>query len=111
MFFHFKGGSWFWQYRLATFAPKGLDERDADVELDMFAYGMALILPVHLIVPRDDAGICFCLLWLVQDSVTAKERVRQCGHLGELQGCQGSLKGFSKNSTWVGLHHGKELVK
>ena len=31
----------FWQYRLGTFLPKGLNERAADVELDMFACGMA----------------------------------------------------------------------
>ena len=27
----------FWQYKLQTFVPKGLNERAADVELDMFA--------------------------------------------------------------------------
>ena len=27
----------FWQYKLGTFAPKGLNERAADIELDMFA--------------------------------------------------------------------------
>ena len=31
----------FWQYRLGTFLPRGLNERAADVELDMFACGMA----------------------------------------------------------------------
>ena len=31
----------FWQYRLETFAPKGLNERAADVELDVFACGTA----------------------------------------------------------------------
>ena len=31
----------FWQYRLGPFLPKGLNERAADVELDMFACGMA----------------------------------------------------------------------
>ena len=31
----------FWQYRLETFAPKGLNERAADVELDLFACGTA----------------------------------------------------------------------
>ena len=30
----------FWQYRLGTFLPKGLNERAADVELDMFACGV-----------------------------------------------------------------------
>ena len=29
----------FWQYRLQTFSPKGLNERAADVELDVFACG------------------------------------------------------------------------
>ena len=29
----------FWQYRLQTFSPKGLNERAADVELDIFACG------------------------------------------------------------------------
>ena len=27
----------FWQYKLGTFAPKGLNERAADIELDRFA--------------------------------------------------------------------------
>ena len=31
----------YWQYRLETFSPKGLNERAADVELDMFACGTA----------------------------------------------------------------------
>ena len=31
----------FWQYRLGTFLPRGLNERAADVELDMFACGIA----------------------------------------------------------------------
>ena len=31
----------FWQYKLGTFAPKGLNERAADIELDMFACGTA----------------------------------------------------------------------
>ena len=31
----------FWQYKLGTFAPAGLNERAADVELDMFACGVA----------------------------------------------------------------------
>ena len=31
----------FWQYRLETFAPKGLNERAADLELDVFACGTA----------------------------------------------------------------------
>ena len=31
----------FWQYRLGTFLSRGLNERAADVELDMFACGMA----------------------------------------------------------------------
>ena len=31
----------FWQYKLGTFLPRGLNERAADVELDMFACGMA----------------------------------------------------------------------
>ena len=31
----------FWQYRLETFPPKGLNERAADVELDLFACGTA----------------------------------------------------------------------
>ena len=29
----------FWQYRLQTFSPKGLNERAADVELDVYACG------------------------------------------------------------------------
>ena len=33
--------SLFWQYRLGTFLPRGLNERAADVELDMLACGMA----------------------------------------------------------------------
>ena len=39
----------FWQYRLGTFLPKGLNERAADVELDMFACGVALFLPLNLV--------------------------------------------------------------
>ena len=31
----------FWQYKLGTFAPNGLNERAADIELDMFACGTA----------------------------------------------------------------------
>ena len=31
----------YWQYRLETFSPKGLNESAADVELDMFASGTA----------------------------------------------------------------------
>ena len=31
----------FWQYRLGTSLPRGLNERAADVELDMFACGVA----------------------------------------------------------------------
>ena len=31
----------FWQYKLETFIPNGLNERAADVELDMFACGIA----------------------------------------------------------------------
>ena len=31
----------FWQYKLGTFAPAGLNERAVDVELDMFACGVA----------------------------------------------------------------------
>ena len=31
----------FWQYKLRTFIPNGLNERAADVELDMFACGIA----------------------------------------------------------------------
>ena len=31
----------FWQYRLGTFLPRGLNERAADVELNMFACGIA----------------------------------------------------------------------
>ena len=31
----------FWQYKLGIFAPKGLNERAADIELDMFACGTA----------------------------------------------------------------------
>ena len=31
----------YWQYRLETFSLKGLNERAADVELDMFACGTA----------------------------------------------------------------------
>ena len=31
----------FWQYKLGTFIPNGLNERAADVELDMFACGIA----------------------------------------------------------------------
>ena len=34
----------FWQYKLGTFIPNGLNERAADVELDMFACGIALLL-------------------------------------------------------------------
>ena len=30
-----------WQYKLGTFAPNGLNERAADIELDMFACGTA----------------------------------------------------------------------
>ena len=29
----------FWQYKLRTFMPRGLNDRAADVELDMFACG------------------------------------------------------------------------
>ena len=29
----------FWQYKLGLFSPKGLNERVADVELDLFACG------------------------------------------------------------------------
>ena len=31
----------FWQYKLETFIPNGLNERAADVELDLFACGIA----------------------------------------------------------------------
>ena len=31
----------FWQYKLGTFSPAGLNERAADIELDMFACGSA----------------------------------------------------------------------
>ena len=31
----------FWQYKLGTFIPRGLNERAADIELDMFACGIA----------------------------------------------------------------------
>ena len=31
----------FWQYKLGTFIPNGLNERAANVELDMFACGIA----------------------------------------------------------------------
>ena len=31
----------FWQYKLGTFAPACLNERAADIELDMFACGSA----------------------------------------------------------------------
>ena len=34
-------GSFFWQYKLGLFSPKGLNERVADVELDLFAFGGA----------------------------------------------------------------------
>ena len=31
----------FWQYKLGLFTPNGLNERAADVELDIFACGTA----------------------------------------------------------------------
>ena len=31
----------FWQYKLGVFTPKGLNERVADIELDLFACGNA----------------------------------------------------------------------
>ena len=31
----------YWQYRIETFSPKGVNERASDVELDMFAFGTA----------------------------------------------------------------------
>ena len=31
----------FWQYKLGVFSPKGLNERVADIELDLFACGSA----------------------------------------------------------------------
>ena len=31
----------FWRYKCRTFAPNGLNERAADIELDMLAYGTA----------------------------------------------------------------------
>ena len=31
----------FWQYRLGVFSPKGLNERVANIELDLFACGSA----------------------------------------------------------------------
>ena len=37
----------FWQYKLGTFAPAGLNERAADIELDMFACGVAWTLPLY----------------------------------------------------------------
>ena len=40
-FFSLRRRELFWQYRLETFAPKGLNERAADVELDLFACGTA----------------------------------------------------------------------
>ena len=49
----------FWQYRLQTFSPKGLNERAADVELDIFACGTALVLPLHLMVSGGCAGVRF----------------------------------------------------
>ena len=51
----------YWQYRLETFSPKGLNERAADVELDMFAYGTAWVLPLHLNgVLGGFANVIFC---------------------------------------------------
>ena len=45
----------FWQYRLGTLLPRGLNEPAADVELHMFASGMAWILLLHLF-PEDCDG-------------------------------------------------------
>ena len=39
--FSYNVRNYFGKYRLGTFLPKGLNERAADVELDMFACGMA----------------------------------------------------------------------
>ena len=48
----------FWQYRLQTFSPKGLNERAAEVELDVFACGgTTWILPMHLKVSRGCSGL------------------------------------------------------
>ena len=46
----------FWQYRLGTSLPRGLNERAADVELDMFACGMASILLLHFLFSEDCGG-------------------------------------------------------